>query len=221
MLSDVALAAADSASQQQPALGVPVTGVQLMPSSRVLPAAAAVADGFQALPAFGMSPLPGIPLQAVPDTSGTAAVNGTAAGMTSERQQHKGTAAASTAAAAVLSSALSVLDATTRARLAAVLQLLTLQGVISWNEPPLPVPCAPPAVLGVLLQAAILQHSNAPLSQQEQQQQQGEGVLQYQQGQQHQQQMSQQHVQQHLLQEEQQQQQHVVHGQPGNIKHNL
>jgi hypothetical protein len=58
---------------------------------------------------------------------------------------------------ALLSAVLAPLDPINRACLAAVLQLLTLQGVISWHDPPLQGPCGPPPELTALLQAFMAQ----------------------------------------------------------------
>jgi hypothetical protein len=58
---------------------------------------------------------------------------------------------------ALLSAVMSPLDPMNRACLAAVLQLLTLQGVIEWHDPPLQGPCGPPPELTALLQAFMAQ----------------------------------------------------------------
>jgi hypothetical protein len=58
---------------------------------------------------------------------------------------------------ALLSAVLAPLDPTNRACLAAVLQLLTLQGVISWHDPPIQGPCGPPPELTALLQTFMAQ----------------------------------------------------------------
>jgi hypothetical protein len=94
---------------------------------------------------------------------------------------------------ALLSAVLSPLDPINRACLAAVLQLLTLQGIISWHDPPLQGPLGPPPELTALLQAfmaqAAAQHGMTaphtprgaapPQQQDEQQQQQQRGQEQH------------------------------------------
>jgi hypothetical protein len=82
---------------------------------------------------------------------------------------------------ALLSAVMAPLDPMSRACLAAVLQLLTLQGVIEWHDPPLQGPCGPPPELTALLQAFMAQAAaqagitGGPVAQHDTMQQQHQG----------------------------------------------
>jgi hypothetical protein len=63
--------------------------------------------------------------------------------------------------ASFLAAVMQPLDHVTRAYLAAVLQLMTMQGAISFHDPPLQGPCGPPPGLTALLQAYMAQAAAA------------------------------------------------------------
>jgi hypothetical protein len=91
-----------------------------------------------------------------PDSHQSAAVVDSVAGSSSS---------SSSSTASLLAGVFRVLDAGSGARVAAVLQLLSLQGAVSWHDPPLAAPQLPPAEVNMLLHAAV--------AKQQQQQQQG------------------------------------------------
>jgi hypothetical protein len=63
--------------------------------------------------------------------------------------------------ASFLAAVMQPLDHVTRAHLVAVLQLMALQGAISFHDPPLQGPCGPPPGLTALLQAYMAQAAAA------------------------------------------------------------